>query len=72
MGETLKQIELFERKCLKDLLHQCTEKQQAFFLRLYPEGPDLMAREKISRAIEQCEATIKKNETKSKGEKENG
>lgn len=50
------------RDLLKDLLNQCTEKQQAFFLRMYPDGVDGMPKEKIPRAIEQVEATIKKNE----------
>ena len=64
MSETLDKIELYGRDQLKDLLVQCTEPQQKFFLRMYPLGADEMPQEKIARAIEQCEATIKKNKAK--------
>jgi hypothetical protein len=64
MSEGLNAINKFARDTLKELLAQCTEAQQAFFLRLYPDGPDKMPQEKIPRAIEQCEATIKKNKAK--------
>lgn len=49
------------RDTLKDLLSQCTEKQQAFFLRMYPEGIDKMSESKIANAIDQCERTVIKN-----------
>ena len=68
MSETLDAIDQFKRDSLKSLLSQCTEEQQAFFLRLYPDGVDRMPVDKIPRAIEQCEATIKKN--KSRAQKE--
>jgi len=61
MSEILDKIEIYSRDQLKDLLAQCTEPQQKFFLRMYPLGADEMPQEKIPRAIEQCEATIKKN-----------
>ena len=47
---------------LKSLLSQCTEKQQKFFTRMYPMGIDEMENHQVRRAIEQCEATIRKNE----------
>jgi len=64
MGDFDKKVEQFERCILKDLLLQCTMEQQHFFLKLYPEGVEKMPREKIKRAVEQCEATIKKNAIK--------
>ncbi len=51
------------RPILIELLSQCTKKQQAFFKRMYKDV-NTMNVEKIPRAIEQCEATILKNETK--------
>lgn len=61
MSETLDKIKQFERDSLRNLLNQCTPKQQKFFERMYAGGVDLIPREKILRAIVQCEATIKKN-----------
>jgi hypothetical protein len=59
-----KQVEQFERDLLKNLLLQCTQEQQSFFLKLYPDGVANMPRKQIKRASEQCEATIKKNASK--------
>ncbi len=64
MEDFNKKVEQFERSILKDLLLQCTQEQQQFFIKLYPGGVANIPREKIERAVEQCEATIKKNATK--------
>jgi len=56
-----KKVEQFERSLLRNLLLQCTQEQQDFFLKLYPNGVVNMPRGKLKRAAEQCEATIKKN-----------
>lgn len=49
------------RPVLVDLLSKCTEKQQAFFLRMYPGGAEKLAVDRIPNAIKQCERTIEKN-----------
>ncbi len=64
MSDFDKKVERFKRSLLIDLLLQCTPEQQLFFLRLYPGGIMKMPREKIKRAVEQCEATIRKNTDK--------
>lgn len=46
---------------LKDLLSQCTLKQQQFFLRMYPAGVENIEPEKIPFAIWQCKNTLAKN-----------
>jgi len=60
-SEALAKIEQFERDTLKELLNQCTESQQALFIKMYPGGPYKIPRKKIPRAIQQCENTIIKN-----------
>ena len=65
MSETLKKIEEFTREQLREVLSQCTEKQQAFFYRMYP-SIDEISMKKIPWAIRQCENTIAKNSRKSK------
>jgi hypothetical protein len=57
---TWDKIEQFKRKELAKLLAQCTEGEQAFFLRLYPDGVEGMTESKIPRAIQQVERTIQK------------
>ena len=60
MSKALKEIEAFRRATLSELYHKCTEKQQAVFCRMYGSleaVPDV----KVDWAIQQCEATIKKN-----------
>lgn len=54
------------REKLRELLPQCTKKQQEFFIRMYV-SVDVIPFEKIDWAIQQVERTIKKNQ-----EKENG
>ena len=64
MSEGLNKIKTCEREVLQNLLDQCTPKQQIFFKRMYPEGIDKMNSQSIHRAIQQCEATIVRNEMK--------
>lgn len=59
---TLKSIEEFRIKALRELLNQCTKEQQALFKRGYPYNSlEEMPLAKLERGIEQCEATIEKN-----------
>ena len=59
---TLKSIEEFRLRALRELLNQCTKEQQAFFKRMYPyDSLEEMPLAKLEYGIEQCEATIKKN-----------
>ena len=60
MSETLKQLKEHKHQVLKDLLSQCTEKQQLFFNRMYV-SVGTIPEEKWDWAIEQCERTIKNN-----------
>lgn len=62
MSDTLDRLDATCRDSLRELLNKCTEKQQAFFARLYPMGINNMSERRLRRGIEQCEATIKKNE----------
>ncbi len=55
-----KKVENFKRGILRDLLIQCTEKQQFFFARLYKSVEEI-PEARIPRAIQQVEATIKEN-----------
>lgn len=50
----------FKRRELKKVLLKCTEKQIAFFNRLYG-SIETIPKEKMYRAYEQCIATIQKN-----------
>ncbi len=59
-------VENFKREELKKLLIQCTEKQQAFFGRLYKSVEEI-PEDRIPRAVQQIEATIKINNEKKKG-----
>ena len=61
MSETLDRLDTEPYIALNKLLDQCTEKQQAFFARIYPMGINGMSASQVRRGIEQCEATIKKN-----------
>ena len=54
------EIEDFKRRLLADRLGQCTEKQQAFFHKVYPNG---VSAGRLENAIDLCERTIRKNET---------
>jgi hypothetical protein len=60
MSETMEIIERFERSLLQQLLSHCKPEQVDFFNRLYG-SVDEIPLEKIPRAFEQCEATIKNN-----------
>ncbi len=63
MSKALKEIDQFKRDKLKELLGQCTEKQQAFFKRCHPyPSIDEMEMERVNGAIMLCERTIAKNE----------
>ena len=53
----------YRKTQLHNLLDQCTKEQQAFFDRMYGSR-DTIPEEKIDWAIQQCERTITKNETK--------
>lgn len=55
------QVVEHKRSMIRDLLEQCTEKQQAFFKRLYPMGIEELPEDKMKRAYEQCEDTLIKN-----------
>lgn len=44
------------------LLSECTDRQRAFFGKLYPEGLDSMSEHKLKNALDQCQRTILKNE----------
>lgn len=44
------------------LLEFCTEKQKAFFSKLYPDV-NKMDREKLRNAVGLCQRTVRKNET---------
>lgn len=50
-----------KRNKVKELLKQCTEAQQQFFIRLYADGIDEMSAKTLSIATLQCERTIAKN-----------
>jgi hypothetical protein len=52
-----KEIEQFTRGLLQDRLAQCSESQQEFFHRIYPEG---VPTDKLENAIDLCDRTIKK------------
>lgn len=43
-------------------LARCTEDQQKFFARMYPEGIDRMGQFNLSNALSQIRFTIKKNQ----------
>jgi len=58
MSKALEKIKEFKRKLLSKMLAECTDKQQNFFMRLYPKGvPD----HKIREAILLVERTLDKN-----------
>lgn len=64
MSEALNKIKKYEQETLQGLLEQCTQKQQEFFKRMYPEGITNLETKEMHRAIKQCEATIKLNKEK--------
>lgn len=49
------------RAAASSLLAECTEKQQAFFARLFPQGIGSLADEQLRHAITLCQRTISKN-----------
>lgn len=51
----------YARPELRRLLAQCPEEQQAFFLRVFPEGIDAMNEDGIKTAIGLVQRTLKKN-----------
>lgn len=59
-SEALKDIENYRRKTLRDLYNQVTKEQQEFFCKMYG-SLDGVKDDQINWAIQQCEATIKKN-----------
>lgn len=65
MSETLNKIKQYEKELLRGLLKQCTQKQQEFFGKMYPEGIDKIDTKSLYRAIQQCEATLKINKERS-------
>ena len=58
---TIAKVESFKRGLLKEALEQCTEDQQAFFHRIFPKG---VPEKDIVNAIDLCERTISKNQSK--------
>ena len=66
MSEALDKIDKYKRDILRELLSQCTEKQQEFFDHMYIYGIEKMPKEKLDWAITQCENTVKKNNSKKK------
>lgn len=50
--------EYFQRAELASILRQCTEKQQAFFNRVFPDG---VPNNKLSGAYDLCKRTVDKN-----------
>lgn len=53
-----KEVERFERTLLENRLSLCTEKQVAFFKKIYPDG---VPESKLISAIDLCDRTIRKN-----------
>ena len=53
------EVETFKRGLLTEALKQCTEEQQAFFHRIFPEG---VSEDKLVGAIDLCRRTIRKNQ----------
>ena len=54
-------LDAMKRHELDLLLDQCTEKQQAFFARIYPKGTANMTDDELNNGIRLAEATIRKN-----------
>jgi hypothetical protein len=54
------EVEEFKRKLLSERLAQCTEKQVAFFNRIFPDG---VPEDKLVSAIDLCDRTIAKNKS---------
>lgn len=52
------EVETFKRGLLTEALKQCTEEQQTFFDRIFPEG---VSEDKLVGAIDLCRRTIRKN-----------
>ena len=59
MPELARATEIFQRNYIAEQLARCTPAQQAFFKRLYPNGP---SSDQILNAADQIDRTIKKNE----------
>jgi hypothetical protein len=66
------ELQAYARETLKKWLAQCTEAQQMLFKRMYAHGKldlpidkvvELMPEERLSRAMEQVEATLVKSHT---------
>lgn len=49
------------RRETNQLLAECTEKQQAFFARIFPNGLDKVGEQKLRSAYELCRRTVEKN-----------
>ena len=66
MTETVRMADEIIMTALRDEvrkhLPRCTEAQQQFFLRMYPEGIDGMTQAHLSNALSQIAFTITKNE----------
>jgi len=63
MSEALDDIKDYRKTVLTELLGQCTPKQQDLFNRMYG-SLEAIPEEKIDWAIQQCERTVEKNNTK--------
>lgn len=62
MSEAVKQeVEDFTRGLLVERLNRCTEKQRAFFVKLFGEPAKVRADDLVS-AIDLCDRTIRANE----------
>jgi len=60
----IRTVDDIKLKALRDecalLLAECTEKQQAFFARLFPGGISTLTEEKLCHAIVLCQRTLTK------------
>lgn len=62
-SENVKRLRKNERDVLKELLAECSQKQQNLFKKMY-NSVDTIPKEKIEWAIVQCENTIRENQLK--------
>lgn len=50
------------RGAIRKLLPECTEPQQEFFKKMYPQGIENMPLDKLYNALDQTQRTIRRNE----------
>lgn len=49
------------KAAVESALAECTDKQRAFFPKVFPKWPDNMSEEKLRDALDLCNRTIAKN-----------